>query len=63
MGELALESVNDKGNALVHQVVQIGRDTRHLYHHAKSVIRKKKTLSHFSTYHNTNHFFSLTDNR
>ena len=45
LGDLTLvEAVNDKGNALVHHLVQIGRDTRHLGHHANL---KKKTEKSF----------------
>ena len=38
-----LELVNDKCNALVHQVVEIGRDTCHFCHHAN--LKPKKRLS------------------
>ena len=42
LGDLTLvEAVNDKGNALVHHLVQIGRDTRHLRHHANLKPEKK----------------------
>ena len=34
LGDLMYEPVNDKGNPLIHDFVQIGRDTRHLHHHA-----------------------------
>ena len=40
-GYLTLEAVNDKGNPLVHDFVQIGRDTRHLRHHANLKPEKK----------------------
>ena len=39
-GDLTLEAVNDERNALVHHLVQIGRDTRHLRHHANLKTRK-----------------------
>ena len=42
-GDLTLEAVNDKGNALVHHLVQIGRDTRHLRHHAN--LKPEKSFS------------------
>ena len=45
IGELMFESVNDKGNALVHDFVQIGRDPRHLRHHANLKKQKKTFLS------------------
>ena len=46
LGDLTLvEAVNDKGNALVHHLVQIGRDTRHFRHHANLQNRKKVFLS------------------
>ena len=43
--DLTLEAVNDKGNALVHHLVQIGRDTRHFRHHANLKNQKKTFLS------------------
>ena len=43
LGDLTLEAVNDKGNALVHHLVQIGRDTRHLRHHAN--LKPEKSFS------------------
>ena len=64
LGNLMLEPVNDERNALVHHLVQIGRDTRHFRHHANlqkqtknsflniKVIRKRMGLKK-----------SLTDNR
>ena len=36
-----LEAVNDERNALVHHLVQIGRDTCHFRHHANLQNRKK----------------------
>ena len=42
LGDLMDEAVNDKGNALVHDFVQIGRDTRHLCHHANLKKQKKR---------------------
>ena len=50
--QLFLEPFNDEGNPLVHDMVQVGRDTRHLRHHAnlkkKVFIRVQviKRLSH-----------------
>ena len=43
LGDLMLEAVNNKGNALVHHLVQIGRDTRHLRHHAN--LKPEKSFS------------------
>ena len=40
-GDLMDEPVNDKGNSLVHHLVQIGRDTCHLRHHANLKPEKK----------------------
>ena len=37
--QLILEPFNDKGNPLVHDMVQVGRDTCHLRHHAN--LKKK----------------------
>ena len=34
LGDLMDKPIDDKGNPLVHDFVQIGRDTRHLRHHA-----------------------------
>ena len=45
LGDLTLEAVNDERNALVHHLVQIGRDTRHFRHHANLKTRKKKVFS------------------
>ena len=42
LGDLMYEAVNDKRNPLIHDFVQIGRDTGHLRHHAN--LRKKKTF-------------------
>ena len=41
LGDLMYEPVNDERNALVHHLVQIGRDTRHLRHHANLKTEKK----------------------
>ena len=43
LGNLALEAVNDKGDPLVHYLVEIGRDTRHLRHHAN--LKPEKSFS------------------
>ena len=32
--QLPLEPLNDEGNPLVHEIVQVGWNTRHLHHHA-----------------------------
>ena len=53
-----LEAVNDKSNALVHHLVQIGRDTRHLRHHANLKNRKRKKEEEKCGFKK-----SLTDNR
>ena len=37
--KLLFEPFNDEGNPLVHDTVQVGRDTRHLRHHAN--LKKK----------------------
>ena len=46
LGDLMDEPVNDKSNPLVHDFVQIGRDTGHLRHHANL----KKTEKNVSQY-------------
>ena len=43
LGDLMHEPVNNKGNPLVHDFVQIGRDPGHLRHHANLKKQKKKT--------------------
>ena len=45
LGDLMDEAVDDKGNALVHDFVQIGRDTGHLRHHANLKKPEKKRVS------------------
>ena len=45
LGDLMLEAVNDERNALVHHLVQIGRDTCHFRHHANLQNRKKSFFS------------------
>ena len=45
LGELMFEPVNDERNPLIHHLVQIGRDTGHLRHHANLKTRKKVCLS------------------
>ena len=45
LGNLMDKPVNDKSNPLVHDFVQIGRDTRHLRHHANLKKQKKTCLS------------------
>ena len=64
LGDLMLEAVNDERNALVHHPVQIGRDPRHLHHHANLKKQTKKVSQHQG--HDKNHVAlkkSLTDNR
>ena len=58
LGDLTLEAVNDERNALVHHLVQIGRDTRHLRHHANLKNRKRKKEEEKCGFKK-----SLTDNR
>ena len=41
LGDLMFEAVNDERNALIHHPVQIGRDPRHLRHHANLKPDKK----------------------
>ena len=41
IGNLMSEAVNDERNALIHHPVQIGRDPRHLHHHANLQNRQK----------------------
>ena len=45
IGDLMNEPVNDERNALVHHLVQIGRDTCHLRHHANLKNQKKGFFS------------------
>ena len=45
LGDLMLEAVNDERNPLVHHPVQVGRDTRHLRHHANLKNQKKGFFS------------------
>ena len=47
LGDLMDEPINDKSNALVHHLVQIGRDTRHLRHHANLKKKQKKNVSQY----------------
>ena len=62
LGDLMDEPVNDKGNALIHHLVQIGRDTRHLRHHAN--LKPKKNISQHPGHEKTGVLKkSLTDNR
>ena len=55
MGDLALESVNDKGDALVQQVVQVRGDTGHLRHHAN--LSEKIKFSVFKSTQPNQHYF------
>ena len=43
IGDLMYKAVNDERNALVHDLVQIGRDTRHFRHHANLKKNRKKS--------------------
>ena len=64
LGDPMLKAVNDERNALVHHLVQIGRDTRHFHHHANLQNRKKSFFQHQG--HEKKHVASkksLTDNR
>ena len=45
LGNLMYKAVNDERNALVHHLVQIGRDPCHLHHHANLQNRKKVFFS------------------
>ena len=42
IGNLMYKAVNDERNALVHDLVQIGRDPRHFHHHANLKKQKKR---------------------
>ena len=44
IGNLMYKAVNDERNALVHDLVQIGRDPRHLRHHANLKKNRKKNV-------------------
>ena len=63
LGELVSDGVNHKGNALVHQVVEIGGLTCHLHHHANLKSRHKKKDSqrqgHEKKNSQTTFFYSL----
>ena len=62
IGELMFEPVNDKSNALIHHPVQIGRDPRHLRHHAN--LKNRKTFLSVKVMRRRMWFKnSLTDNR
>ena len=63
LGDLMDEPVNDKGNALIHDFVQIGRDTGHLRHHANLKKQKKNVSQHPGHKKKKNGSSSLTDNR
>ena len=64
LGDLMHEAVDDKSNALVHDSVQIGRDTGHLRHHA-NLKTEKKNVSQYPGHEKKkkNGSLSLTDNR
>ena len=64
LGDLMDEPVNDKSNPLIHDFVQIGRDTGHLRHHANLKKTEKKTcLSIQVIRQKKKGSSSLTDNR
>ena len=63
LGDPMFELVNDKRNALVHQVVEIGGLTRHFHHHANLKPRKKSSHFFFQPITTKTPFFPLTDNR
>ena len=44
VGDPICEMSDDKGNALIHQPIQIGRDTGHLRHHANLKKQTKKNV-------------------
>ena len=62
LGDLMDEPVDDKSNPLVHDFVQIGRDTGHLRHHA-NLKNKKSFFSIQVTRKKKKGSSSLTDNR
>ena len=45
IGNLMYKAVNDERNALVHDLVQIGRDPRHFRHHANLKKTEKNVVS------------------
>ena len=62
LGDPMLKAVNDERNALVHHLVQIGRDTCHFCHHA-NLQNRKKFSQHQGHEKNVTLKKSLTDNR
>ena len=63
LGDLMDEPVDDKSNPLVHDFVQIGRNTRHLRHHANLKKQKKNVSQYPGHKKKKNGSSSLTDNR
>ena len=63
LGDLMYEPVNDKGNSLIHDIVQVGRDTCHLRHHANLKNQKKTCLNVKVMRRRRGLEKSLTDNR
>ena len=63
LGDLMNKAVNDERNALVHHLVQIGRDPGHLRHHANLKKQKKVCLSVKVMRRRRWFKNSLTDNR
>ena len=63
LGDLMDKPINDKSNPLVHDFVQIGRDTRHLRHHAN--LKNKKKFFQYPGHETKKKggSSSLTDNR
>ena len=47
LGDLVFKLVNHKGNALVHELVQIGMDARHFRHHANLKPKKRYIIFFF----------------
>ena len=61
-GDPVFKLVNDKSNALVHEVVQIGRVTGHLCHHT-NLKKPRKNESFVQPHHHNKNSLALTDNR
>ena len=64
LGDLMYEAVNDERNSLIHHLVQIGRDTCHLCHHAN--LKPEKNVSQCQGHETKKGGLekkSLTDNR
>ena len=59
LGDPMFELVNDKRNALVHQVVEIGGLTHHFHHHANLKPREKSSNFFFNPSQPKHPFFPL----